>query len=386
MSLLLRRLAALQREPRFRRWRESLSLFILILIGVLAARLFWRLAAPRMDFYNELWGPAYLLVHGQSPYDTASLAPVLPAAWFPMAIGLFFPLGWLGETLALRVWFLLNIAELCALIYFAQGAERSPWRTLAFGFLCFFFPPVINHLSLGQISITIALSVILAARLLESNRLWPAAILIALAFSKPHLAFLPMLGLTAYLFGRDGWMSALGWTGRVAAAAAALTLPLFVAEPAWIPDALASMARNPFWLYPSLFIVFRRFVPGWEYVLWGITLAAATFAVPSAFKRLPLHKAVNWSLALGLLASPYVGSWDFVLILPLFFDTLRESDWRGWLFLSISYVLAWAGMAFVQIQPGSDNHFFWWVPVWFVGVVWLTTKWNSEHRAGDLRP
>ena len=125
MSLLPQHLAAFHHESRFRRWRESLSLFILILMGIVAARLFWRLAAPRMDFYNELWGPAYLLVHGQSPYDTASLAPVLPAAWFPMAIGFFFPLGWLGESAGLRAWFLFNITELCAMIYLVQGDRKS---------------------------------------------------------------------------------------------------------------------------------------------------------------------------------------------------------------------------------------------------------------------
>ena len=61
---------------------------------------------PRKDFYNELWGPAYLLVNGQSPYDTPILDPVLPAVWLPMAIGFFFPLGWLpkdgGRTIIIQ--------------------------------------------------------------------------------------------------------------------------------------------------------------------------------------------------------------------------------------------------------------------------------------------
>jgi hypothetical protein len=60
---------------------------------------------PRKDFYNELWGPAHLLVRGESPYDTSSLNADLPAVWPPMAIGVFAPLGWLSEKTASRLAF-----------------------------------------------------------------------------------------------------------------------------------------------------------------------------------------------------------------------------------------------------------------------------------------
>ena len=41
--------------------------------------------------------------------------------------------------------------------------------------------------------------------------------------------------------------------------------------------------------------------------------------------------------------------------------------------LVVGYVLAWLGMALVQMQPSSDNHFFWWVPLWFVLLIAVVT-------------
>jgi len=90
-------------------FHENASIFILAVAAVFVSFLFWSVIRPRMDFYNELWGPDYLLVNGRSPYDTSSLNPILPAAWLPMAIGFFFPLGWFPETFALQVWYLFNI-------------------------------------------------------------------------------------------------------------------------------------------------------------------------------------------------------------------------------------------------------------------------------------
>lgn len=366
-------------EEQSRRLSEIISLFILALAVLFSMWLFRHLLAPRMDFYNELWAPAYLLVHGQSPYDTASLNPNLPAAWFPMSIGFFFSLGWLPETLALQVWFVLNFLDLCVIIYWSQGGVRRPGRTFVLALFCFFFPPVLNHLFLGQISIAVMLSLLLATCLVEKERHWPAALFVALALSKPHLAVLPVMGLSLYEFRRGGWAETLSLWGRVLVMSLALCIPLFVAEPNWIPDAIASMTQNPYWSYPSLFVVYQRYFSGWEYGLWGLTfLVLVTANAILWFKlKLPLRSVIAWSLALAPLASPYVGSWDFVVLLPLFFIAFVNSDGRRRIFLAIGYVLAWLGMAMVQMQPSSDNHFFWWVPLWFVGIVALITDWKK---------
>ena len=367
-------------RKKWKYFQEHATLVALGLVAVCAGWLFWRLITPRMDFYNELWGPAYLLVHGKSPYDTAALNPVLPAAWFPVAIGFFFPLGWLTELTASRVWFVFNILELCGIIYLAQGEKRSPLGVFALSLFCFFYPPVLNHLYLGQISITVAFCLVLAAYFAGKNYRWREALVVALAFSKPHLAILPVLGLVYYEYKRGGQGAVVSFVGKTFMVAIILSIPLFVAHPNWIPDAIASMAKNPFWLYPSLFVLYQRFFEGWQYVLWGITLMLILGAGWIVWNKFSVEKAMAWSLALAPLASPYVGSWDFVFSLPLFFQVFIETDWKRKVFLACSYVLAWYGMALVQIQPSSDNHFFWWVPLWFAATIALSSNWHARLK------
>jgi hypothetical protein len=356
------------------------SVFVLTLIAVVVSYLFWNLMLPRKDFYNELWGPAYLLVRGQSPYHTASLDPNLPAAWLPMAIGFFFPLGWLPEKLALQAWYVFNIFETGLIVYFAQGRKRYLYNTVAVALLCFFFPLIFNHINLGQFSITITLCWVFAVYFLEKDKHWASALCIALALSKPHLGFLILLGLSHRDYQRGGLRAMLISWARIVAMCLMLCLPLFVAYPNWIPDALLSMGQNPPWSYPSLYILFERLLGAWGHILWGFTTLIVIAANFWLWKKLPMKNAVYWSLALAPLVTPYVGSWDFVVLFPLLISTYVTVDWKRKIFFWIAYCIAWFGMARVQMLQESHNHFFWWVPLWFIGIALLVTDWKIKQE------
>jgi hypothetical protein len=356
------------------------SVVVLALITGIVGYLFWGLMLPRMDFYNELWGPASLLVRGQSPYATASLDPVLPAVWLPMSIGFFFPLGWIPENLALQIWYVFNILEISLIIYFAQGKNRNLYNTAGLALICFFFPLIFNHINLGQFSITVTLCWVLAAYFLEKDRHWASAFCIALALSKPHLGFLAILGLSYRDFREGGFIAMfLSWA-RILSMCLILCVPLFVAYPNWIPDAIVSMGSNPPWSYPSLFILFERYLGAWGHVLWGLTTLVVIGMNFWLWKKLPLKNAVYWSLALAPLVTPYVGSWDFVVLFPLLISTYTDVDWKRKAFLWVAYCIAWFGMAQVQKLAVSHNHYFWWVPLWFIGAVMLVTDWRMKRE------
>ncbi len=354
------------------------SIFLLALTAVLIGHLFRNLMTPRKDFYNELWAPAYLLVHGQSPYDTAGLDAVLPAAWFPMAIGFFFPLGWLSEGFALRVWYIFNIVEICLVVYLVQGKDRNLYNTAAIALICFFFPLTLNHFNYGQFSITSALCWILAIYFWSRDRFWISALFIALALSKLHLGSLAMLGLSyhEYLQGRLRAMLSL-WA-RIFVMCLLLCIPLFVAYPNWIPDAIVSMGSNLPWSFPSLYILFERLFDVWGRSLWGLTTLTVIMANFWLWKRLPMKNALYWSLALAPLVTPYVGSWDFVVLLPLLIYTYVNVNWGRKVFLWASYCIAWVLMARIQMLEESHNHYFWWVPLWFIGSIILVTDWKTQ--------
>lgn len=356
------------------------SIFMLAFVAAFVGYLFWNLMLPRKDFYNELWGPAYLLVRGQSPYDTSSLNPILPAAWLPMAIGFFFPLGWLPEELALQVWYIFNILEICLIVYLVQGKNRNLYNTVALALIWFFFPLTLNHINIGQFSITITLCWILAVYFLEKDQQWTSVVCIALALSKPHLGFLAMLGWSYYVYQRSGLRTMLSSWVRIFAMCLILCIPLFAAYPNWIPDAIISMGKNPPWSYPSLYILFERFFDAWGHILWGVTTLIVIGWNFWIWKKLPMKTAVYWSLALAPLVTPYVGSWDFVVLLPLLSSTYVTVDWKRKVFLWVAYCIAWFGMARVQMLEASHNHYFWWVPLWFIGAVILVIDWKVKSE------
>ena len=336
-----------------------------------------------MDFYNELWGPAYLLTHGQSPYDTTSLNTNLPAAWFPMAIGFFFPLGWLSEQNAQLIWFGLGIVEVGIIVYIAEAGRRSLYNTGILTLLSLFFPPTLYHFFLGQISLTVTLCLLLAVHLAQKDRRWMSAFLIALAFSKPHLAITTILGLSLYHYQKGKWRGMFSFWGRILFFSLVLCIPLFAAYPNWIPDAVHAMSQNPVWSYPSLWVLFQRYFDTWGYLAWIFTSIIAMIINHSLWRKLHPMNAAYWSLALAPLISPYVGSWDFVILLPLLAYTFANCDWRRKSILLIFYALAWYQMALIQSLEVSHNHYFWWVPLWFIGtsVVLMSSKTKSNESA-----
>jgi len=345
------------------RLQKIAALLALALITVFASAFYARLVQPRKDLYNELWGPAYLLVHGQSPYNTAPLHANLPAAWLPMSIGAFFPLGWLGEETAARVWAALSASALACLLCLLQAEKMNLPNTLALAFLVFFFPPALDHVHLGQFSLVVALSWVLAQKTNFLQAAW-----MALALTKPHLGILALLGFLQKEKERGGLRAALLLMAKIAAACILLCLPLFIGYPQWIPDFIIAQRQNPAWLYPSLYIVFKRMLGAWGIALWALSALALAALNARLWKKLPAQNALAWSLALAPLVTPYVGSWDFVLLLPLLIVSYINANWKGKLFLWVAYLAAWGMMAKIQMSVPSHNLYYWWVPLWFIGA------------------
>jgi hypothetical protein len=364
-----------------RAFHKYASMFALALIAFVVIFLFWHLMMPRMDFYNELWAPAYLLIQGKSPYNTASLNPVLPAAWFPMAIGFFFPLGWLAEERALQVWYVFNIFEVALIVYLAQGKNKNLYNTMLLALICFFFPFTLNHINIGQISITVTFGWVLAVYFLKKDQHWLSALFIALALSKPHLGMLIMLGISYHVYLRSGLRAMFSLWLKIGIMCLFLVIPLFVADPHWVADAILSMKKNPPWVYPSLYILFERFFAAWGRALWVVTTLMVVGINFQMWKKLPLKNAAYWSLALAPLTTPYVGSWDFVVLFPLVVFTFNKVDWLRKVFFLAVYGIAWGWMAHIQMLSVSHNHFFWWAPLWFIGALALMTQGQKQKAA-----
>ncbi len=360
------------------RFHVSATVAILGLFVLVMASVFWNILPPRKDLYNELWGPASLLAGGKSPYDTSSLNPELPAAWLPMSIGFFAPIGWMSEESAPLFWLALNLTEIGAIVFIAQRKYNPAHLSLLTAILAFTFPPVIHHLLLGQFAITTTLCVVLAIPLIVKGDHWASAFLLALGLSKPHLMTVMMLGLSIWYFRSGGANSMLKFWGRVFTAAAALCIPLFIGYPNWIPDALTSMTSNPPWTYPTLLETFRGYLGNFGFVPWGLIVVGTIFVALRLWARYEPSTAAYWSLGLALLITPYLGSWDFVVLLPLIVFTFMQSNGFRKAALFFLFALSWGAMAYQQVQESFHNYLFWWVPVWTLGIIALISWRNPS--------
>lgn len=354
--------------------KRRLSILILAGIACLAAAAFWGLGGARKDFYNELWAPAHLLVQGENPYDTSSLESDLPPLWLPPAVGVFAPLGWLPEGIATQVWLLVSLAALALTVWLCLEKWGSIPVLLLAALTVFLFPPALNHLALGQFSIISTLGCLLAALCAERKRPWAEAFLLALALAKPQLAFLAALGLGFHTLRQEGFASLLRFGLRTGAAFLLLSLPVILVHPGWLQDLSVNLRSNPDWPHPSLFTFLRTAVGAWAFPLWGLVLLGGISACWRLWKTLPPKAAMPWTLALTVPLAPYIGSWDFVLLLPLWVWIFSRVGWKRRFFLLAAYLAGWAGMAAIQLSSDFSNLRFWWVPFWFLAALWAAGR------------
>jgi hypothetical protein len=349
------------------------SLIILGLVACMVPYLFGKYISLQKDFNNELWVPAYHLMHGESPYNRGNMAAYLPAIWLPMGISLFSPLGMLPESTATYIWFIFNIVEVVVMLFLAMGMPKSPWTAGMVALLAFFFPPLINHFELGQFSITTMLCMILAAYFIEHKNETLASFFAAIGMTKPQLALIGILGLCFHYFHQHNFRGWISFCTKITGWIALLCVPLFVIYPMWIKDLVANFQANPLWIQPSLFSILPQEMGILGLVVWGCIATASITTCFFVWEKRPPENAMYWTLGLTTISSIYLWSWDFILLLPLWTSIFSKASIKKRIFFFSAYLLAWIAMVIIQRNPNGNNQWFWWVPIWFMGIILLIT-------------
>jgi len=340
-------------------------MIILILAAGVGVVLFTRHAPiSSWDLRNNLWGPGHLLLHGQSPYRIDLLFDHSNAVWFPMAIGLLFPLGWLNEGQAASLWLLANLGMLIAIVWMSSGVSRP--RPVLLG-LCVagatLFPATVSHFTLGQFTIMTVLLLLCGARLVGKRPSFLAGLLIALALTKPQLAVLVLPGMTLGYWRASQFKAAARFLGLVFLWTVLLTIPLWVAHPRWFADFVVALSNNPIWAQPASLDRLQSALGVLGVVIWGILALVALGLTLWLWATRSPQIAVIWSLALTTLVSPYVWSWDFVMLIPLAvysFFHLAPARARG--LMALGYVGISGVMIYIRLHTDNSDYRYWWVP------------------------
>jgi hypothetical protein len=105
--------------------------------------------------------------------------------------------------------------------------------------------------------------------------------------------------------------------------------------------------------------------------VWAILFGAATLFNGRLWWQKPGLEALWWSLALTPLVSPFIWSWDFVLLLPLFVWCLFHLRSRvAQVILGAGYLVNWYLMMRVILTTDGSDHYFWWGS-WFLMLVMI---------------
>lgn len=161
------------------------------------------LSACSWDFRNNLWGPAYLLLHNMSPYKLKVLFPNAIAVWFPPGIGAFLPLGLLDCLVAAKIWLILSVTALFGILWLCtENSRPTPGVFAACLLAIFLFPPLYTHLELGQFSIILTLLILFVVS--RYSRPWSMFLALALGLTKPQLGVLIYPGLLFQQFRSYG--------------------------------------------------------------------------------------------------------------------------------------------------------------------------------------
>ncbi len=335
---------------------------------------------PGWDFRNNLWAPSFLLVNNQSPYNLTGLYEIGSAVWMPVAIGMFWPLGYLPLQQASNLWWIISLIGVILIVWLSSGYQRPPKNLFILTLiLAFLFPPTISHFSLGQITIIICLLFLTVASF--GRRMHPLilALLIAMTLAKPQLAIFIVPGYLLSYLKENGTSRTVQLIILVLFVIGILSLPLFIFYPQWVDDFIQSLTSNPNWAHPSSLFVLRANFDRVGEVAWYILLLLLSGVNIWLWSILPRREAAVWSLALTTLVTPYIWSWDFVLLIPLFtyyLYRIREIP-ATWL-IYFAYFSCWGFIVYLKLTGQTSDELYWWVPWYLIGYIIISSLFNRS--------
>ncbi|MBV6450687.1 MAG: hypothetical protein MHPDNHAH_01413 [Anaerolineales bacterium] len=299
---------------------------------------------------------------------------VLPFPYPPWYALATLPLALLPPEVAVRVWFLLNLAMLMVAVWLLTDGWNPRKRLYSFIAAPLFFP-VFGALIVGQYVFPTILGMAALVYALRHKTLWMIALGMALVTFKPHMGMLVALAVAARLFLRRDEFGRRAFYLAMLTGATLFALG-FLADGNWIvsyPKSLfAFRGLSECELCVSLPVTITR-LAGWgfdqAFLVALALLFGFSFVLIKNFSRIDDNFLVALFVCAALLVSPYLLNYDFAFaILPLFALARTARTWTDWLSLAVSFILPWLGLVFF----GRDGNFTLLISAMLIAVVLLT--------------
>ena len=385
----------MQRIKEFvRRWWMWLAMLAL-------SPFIWRyvyVGADHVDFTNsnffKLWIAGYLASAGNNPYsaqDWLNGHLMFGSTWIPEPIFLYplslayllIPIGFLSLPLAYSVWaFLTLLATTLSLFLLIDLWEEDRLKIFALPMMIavFFFAPVLEAPGKGTLGGFLLLAMVLSVYLLKSQQWIAGGMLSAILLIKPTFGVPALFLLSLWLLFRRAWLGVAG----IAAGGLILYGIGALADPQW-PIIFFGMGQTKIGEYlglqPTILNLASLACHKDVICSYGLGLILSALLVIITIliflrKNRPLAalEAMSLILTVSLLITPYLWSYDFILlIIPLSFIVhqliLRSTSY----WVPISFLIAFDFTAFLGLYLQGQSQFrdLWNVLLPFVILVLL---------------
>ncbi|MCC6298706.1 MAG: DUF2029 domain-containing protein [Anaerolineales bacterium] len=356
---------------------KRVSIFLLIVSAIFGAILAiaWFVPLPLDPFldFQVLYRADQGILRGIDLYDRAAQEQmvaddlgvsaervfVLPFPYPPWYALATLPLALIPISVAVRVWFLLNLAMLMLSVWLVTDGWSPRKRLYSFVAAPLFFP-IFGALFVGQYVFPTILGMAALVYALRHKIVWMVALGMTLVTFKPHVGIWVALAVCVHLLLRRDEFSrralwSVAWTG------AFLFLVGFLADGNWIvnyPKALFEFKGvSECQLCVSLPFTISALL-GWgfdqAFFISLVLLIGFAFVLIKNFSRMDGGLLVALFTCMALLVNPYLQNYDFAFaILPLFVFAGNARTRVDWSILAVSFFLPWLGLAFL----GRDGNF-----------------------------
>jgi len=358
-------------------WVSLIWLFSLPLTHILPVEL------GQMDL-QQYWGAAKAFIHHQNPYHItvmssyqAELGIITNSLWIrlwnpPQIMTLIWPLGLVEFEHAIRIFLLLNLSIVIAVLLLIDSNQSSSKYQHEISFkisraLCILsFYPLISCLSYGQFSIILLFGLVLFLSL--KGRFF-AGMALSLTLLKPHLLYLVYIAIVLESLRCKDFKIILGLTSGTIL----LFLPTLIYSPNILSWYLTALSEPPLyfktptlgsWLH-ELFGYEQRWVRILPSLLVSLGYVYYWISQKINFSR----RTLLYLIPISLISSPYGWVFDQVLMLPsllyIVSQAFNYSSIRRNTIISITILSG----VLVFVFPLSSQQYYIWYPLLLWGIL-----------------
>ena len=250
-----------------KRYQNLLAVIVLIVVCFYILNALWGIVSTTEMGGGDFWGywsSAYLLHHGQNPYDPESMARVQATqmqtgrdftimSWNPPTLFLIIlPFSHFPIKIASFLWLITNLLLIASMAFMLINLYLHQDSTVInLGFLLFAFamPQILTSIYAGQITILVSFGLVACMTFLKKEKWFLAGAILILTTVKPHLVVLQVIYIFVYMAYKKKFR---GWAGIVFTGLTFLSI-LLIFRPQLINDliGLSQIAPNQ-WLTPTI--------------------------------------------------------------------------------------------------------------------------------------